>query len=165
VTDDLVTDRLVLRPLTVDEARAIEHCDRRDTWADGYPTAGDREVAAVLLASAYDEPHDLGIRQLVDRDSGLVIGGIGFYGGPDPDGGIVVGYGIAEEFRGRGLTTEALVAMVELAAGDDRVTSVIADTEVDNIASRRVMEKTGFAIDRADHATVYYRLDLQTLQR
>jgi RimJ/RimL family protein N-acetyltransferase len=159
VIDDIVTDRLVLRPLTLDEARAIDSGERRDSWAARYPTAGDREIAAFLLTSSAYQPETLGVRQIVDRESGLVMGGVGFYGGPDPDGRINVGYGIAEDFRRRGLTTEALVALIELAASDIRVTCVVADTTVDNPGSRRVLEKAGFALDRTEGAQVFYLLE------
>ena len=156
--DEVTTARLILRPLTLAEARAIAAGERQRSWAKGYPTGGDREIAAFLLASAAYQPEILGVRQIVDRGSGLVVGGVGFYGGPDPDGRITIGYGIAEEFRGRGLTTEAIVAMVDLAADDGRVRCVVADTTVDNTASRRVLEKAGFALDRTEGARTFYQL-------
>ena len=158
--EDVVTERLILRPLTLDEARAIDSGVRRGSWSDGYPTDGDREIVAFLLASSAYEPETLGVRQIVDHESGLVVGGVGFYGGPDPDGRINVGYGIASGFRGRGLTTEALIGLIEVAARDNRVTCVVADTLVDNIASQRVLEKAGFALDRTEGTQVFYRLDV-----
>jgi RimJ/RimL family protein N-acetyltransferase len=158
VIDDLVTERLVLRSLTADEGRAILSGPRLSSWAPGYPTEGDIEIAAFLLASGAYEPADLGVRQIVDRASGLVIGGVGFYGGPDPDGRINVGYGMAGDYRDRGLTTEALIAMLDLAAADTRVSHVVADTTVENMASRRVLDKAGFSLDRVEGTSVHYYL-------
>ncbi|MDX6288090.1 MAG: hypothetical protein QOG53_3575 [Frankiales bacterium] len=159
--DDIVTDRLILRALTADEARAVVDGPRQSAWSDEYPTDGDREIAAFLLQATPYEPEPLGVRQLVARESGLVVGGIGFYGGPDPDGQITMGFGVAEEFRRRGLTTEAAIAMIELASCDGRVSCIVADTTVDNVASRRVLEKSGFTVDRTEGAQVFYRLDLR----
>jgi RimJ/RimL family protein N-acetyltransferase len=159
VTDDLQTDRLLLRRLTRIDVLAICGTERRADWADGYPTEGDREVASLLLASAYDGTEHLGHRQVVDRASGLVIGGIGFFGGPGPDREVSVGYGVAPEWRGRGLATEALTAMLGYACASGLVRRVVADTEADHTASRRVMEKAGMALERVDGGHVRYAYD------
>jgi RimJ/RimL family protein N-acetyltransferase len=159
VTHDLHTGRLQLRPLTRADAEALCGDGRRDDWADGYPTEGDREVATLLVTSGYDGNDDLGHRHVVDRVSGLVIGGIGFWGGPDPDGVIAVGYGVVSDWRGRGLATEALTAMLTHACATGRVRRVVADTEVDHTASRRVMEKAGMHLDQVEGPHVRYAFD------
>jgi RimJ/RimL family protein N-acetyltransferase len=156
VTADIVTDRLTLRLMTLDQARAIANGERRDAWAEGYPIDDERDVARLLLASGHEQIEAIGIRQIVDRETGLVTGGIGFFGGPDDDGVINVGYGVAPEARNRGYAAEALAAVLDVVRADARITRVHADTTIDNVASVRVLEKAGFALTRLDGPTVHY---------
>src|SRR2546423_15272047 len=83
------------------------------------------------------------------------IGSIGFFG-REPEGALVVGYEIDNEWRGRGLATEALTAMLAHARATGPARRVIADTEPDHLASRRVMEKAGMHIDRVEGAPGRY---------
>jgi RimJ/RimL family protein N-acetyltransferase len=68
---------------------------------------------------------------------------------------LVIGYEIDNQWRDHGLATEALRAILE------RTTEpVIAETEIDHAASRRVMEKAGMHLDSVDGARVRYRFDV-----
>ena len=155
----LETERLLLPPLTVVEASAILD-DRRNgrDWSPGYPTEGDRETAWLLLQRPPKDARAVafGLRQIVLRESGAAIGGIGFFGPPDEHGDVSLGYGIAVEARNQGLTTEALRAMLAFAASDPAVHRVLADTDHDNLASQRVLEKAGFRRTHSDDALHYY---------
>ena len=80
---------------------------------------------------------------LVVRD-GEVVGECGWRGGPDADGSVVIGYGLAAPARRRGLGTEAvalLCAWVERQPGVERI---VADVHLDNQASRRLLRRLGF---------------------
>ena len=92
-------------------------------------------------AGAADEAW--GHRQVVERASGLVVGGIGFFG-PPLGGEAEIGYGIVPSRQGRGYATEAVQAMLTLAWADSRVRTVVAGTDPGNAASQRVLEKAGF---------------------
>ncbi len=59
-------------------------------------------------------------------------------------GVVEIGYGIADEYQGRGYATEAVSAIVEWALMQSGVTNVVAETEKSNIASQRVLNKAGF---------------------
>jgi len=62
-----------------------------------------------------------------------------------PSRGMVeIGYGIASEHRGRGFATKAVGALLALARADGRISTVVAETAVDNLPSQRVLEKNGF---------------------
>ena len=98
---------------------------------------------------------DIGPWAVVESATGLRVGTIGFFG-REPDGALVVGYEIANERRGHGFATEALCAVLEQAHD-----AVIAETQADHVASRRVMEKAGmrlFGVD-VDRARVRYTYD------
>ena len=55
-------------------------------------------------------------------------------------------YGIAEEHQGRGYATEAVTAAVSWALQQNAVSCVTAEVDKDNIASIRVLEKSGFEL-------------------
>ncbi|MDO5446140.1 MAG: GNAT family N-acetyltransferase, partial [Eubacteriales bacterium] len=54
------------------------------------------------------------------------------------------GYGIEENYQGCGYATEAVSALVDWALKQPGVMSVMAETEASNIASQRVLKKSGF---------------------
>lgn len=77
------------------------------------------------------------------KEGGTGIGGLSFKG-PPVNGEVELGYGIDEEWRGQKFATEAAYALIEWAFGHDGVYFVTAETEPDNAASRRVLEKLAF---------------------
>lgn len=142
----IVTERLVLETLTRAEAAAIREGDRDGRgWADDYPTEGDVVVAAVIgeAGDAYDEEALLGVLQIRLAETGEAVGGVGFLSAADADGVAEIGYGITESVRGRGVATEAVLAMLGWVAGS-HVRAVEAFTDPDNVPSQRVLERCGF---------------------
>lgn len=59
-------------------------------------------------------------------------------------GVVDIGYGIAPQWRGRGFASRAVGQVLTLIRADDRVSTVAAETAVDNRASQRTLEKNGF---------------------
>ena len=142
---EIRSERLVLRRLTLDEARAVVALDRVGSrWAADYPTEGDLIVAGIACEAGehYDETGDFGVYQVLLSDTDEVVGGIGFIH-PPLRGEVEVGYGLAESARGHGLATEALRAVAEWASQHGVVT-MVAMTATDNVASQRVVERVGF---------------------
>ena len=58
---------------------------------------------------------------------------------------LTLGYALAPEVWGRGFASEAVVAIVDAAFALSYVTEIEASVQVENVASRRVLEKAGFA--------------------
>ena len=98
---------------------------------------------------------DFGQRLVVERATGLVVGGIGLFGPPE-DGRVEFGYGIVESRRGRGYATEAARALVEVALGLPHVTEVTAGVDPTNAASVRVLEKAGLTFRSHDGTEAQY---------
>jgi [ribosomal protein S5]-alanine N-acetyltransferase len=142
-----LSPRLVLRPVPWDVVLAVAAGHRLGGWADDYPSEGDVVIMDLLHRAGADAwpgaDQAWGHRQIVERDSGLAVGGIGFAGPPDR-GEVEVGYGIVPSRQGRGYATEALHAMVAMAWAQPAVTAVLAGTDPGNVASQRVLEKAGF---------------------
>jgi RimJ/RimL family protein N-acetyltransferase len=105
-----------------------------------------RAAYGEMLRGSLAHPEDWGWYSLwmIVRKDGRHIGNLSFKGVPE-NGVAELGYGIAEEFRGYGYATEAVETILAWAFDQPGVTSVAAETEKDNAASRRVLEKCGFA--------------------
>ncbi|MDO4219368.1 MAG: GNAT family N-acetyltransferase [Synergistaceae bacterium] len=75
--------------------------------------------------------------------SNKVIGNLSFKGLPE-DGITEIGYGMKSEYEGQGYMTEALYAVVKWASVQNGVRLIEAETEENNVASKRVLFKAGF---------------------
>lgn len=139
--------RLSLRRVPWDAVVAIVEGRRLAGWAPDYPDDGDRVIAAVIhrAADARSAIDPWGHRQVIERETDTVVGGIGFFGAPQ-DGAVEVGYGIVRSRQGRGYATEAVRTMVGWALDHDDLDAVIAATDASNIASQRVLAAAGFQL-------------------
>jgi RimJ/RimL family protein N-acetyltransferase len=121
----------------------------RTLWP--WSTAPTRADVRASLVDKRDhwERHGFGLWLLRDRSSGLMVGRGGLQY-TDAIGGFAVeaAWTIAPERWGEGLATELATASVGVAFGALDLHELIAITLPSNLASRRVMEKTGFAYDR-----------------
>ena len=163
---DSRTVRLSLHAVDELEARRIH--DRApqsgDTWAADYPFEGDLAATGSFLRAIEQngEQRPFGYYQIRRRSDGLAIGGVGFKG--SPDGGVVeIGYGLAPSARGRGYAAEALGALVQMAAGLG-VTTIRADTDLDNVASQRTLERAGFHQVAANSEVCHYETRISPTQ-
>ncbi|MCL1807109.1 MAG: GNAT family N-acetyltransferase [Oscillospiraceae bacterium] len=84
---------------------------------------------------------------IIERERMILIGEAGFKGPPPARFTVEIGYGLFEDFRNKGYMTEAVGALARFALFQKncRVERVSALTLPENIASHRVLEKTGFA--------------------
>lgn len=73
-----------------------------------------------------------------------LVAGAGFMGPPE-DGAVVIGYSVVAEARGLGYGTEIVEALTGRAFAVGDVHRVVAETDASNVASRRVLERNGFA--------------------
>lgn len=154
---------MILHPIAPSEARKIVDGSGRAQggWHPNYPLADELDPLR-MLADAPEAIAVFGLYQIRLRTSGLAIGGIGFFGPPDAEGCVEVGYGLVEAERGKGLATEALRRLVNVAAANG-ASCVKADTDIVNRASQRVLEKAAFAETHRAGTLIYYRWTASSL--
>jgi [ribosomal protein S5]-alanine N-acetyltransferase len=153
--DRIAAERVELRQVPAWLARVLAgpEADAPDSqsWAHDYPLPGTRVAARNLVRQAEAAGDGgngpWGMYQIVLRETGEVIGDIGFHGPPDAAGTVEIGYGVVEQYRGRGLAGESAVAICGLTWSRPEVTRIIAQTEVDNVASAGVLRHAGFRED------------------
>lgn len=94
---------------------------------------------------------------IVSNDKSKNIGGIMLKGLPNKDGEVVIGYYTITEYQGNGYMTEAVSNLKNWLLSQPDVRFVIADTEKDNIASHRVLEKAGAIMYQETDELYYWR--------
>jgi [ribosomal protein S5]-alanine N-acetyltransferase len=123
------------------------------------PSDVDRQIASM---SAHWEEHGFGWYAFLDRGTGAVVA----RGGPHQAhiagrDEVEIGWTVVPERWGQGLATELGAASLDIAFGPLGLVDVVSFTLPENRASRRVMEKLGFAFERdtvyAGHPHVLYR--------
>lgn len=158
----LVTPRLVLHPMSVQEALALtaDEPGGKEYWAPGYPTETDIAGALRYLETCegHGDPQPFGAYEILRREDGQVIGGLGFHGAPDLDGTVTIGYGLVPSAQGKGYATEALRALLVFARHRG-VTRVKGDTAHTNIPSQRVMSAAGMSLVAQDAWLKYYAVE------
>lgn len=115
-----------------------------ETW----PPNNLRDVSGYFYALYEEHPEWQGwltwYAVRIDNDYPILCGGVGFKGPPDKRGMVEIGYSILPEFEGQGLATEMVAGMVQWAKQQPEVKHIEAETNIDNEASIRVLEKNSF---------------------
>ncbi|MCE5265664.1 MAG: GNAT family N-acetyltransferase [Deltaproteobacteria bacterium] len=84
------------------------------------------------------------IRQEEEEQSSILVGAGGYFGPPSKKGEVEIGFSVMPSSREHGYATEMVQALVSNAFGDARVQKIVAHTNPDNIASVKVLMKSGF---------------------
>ncbi|WP_339319051.1 GNAT family N-acetyltransferase [Paenibacillus sp. FSL R10-2734] len=80
---------------------------------------------------------------IIHQKDQCIIGFIILKGYPNEKGEVIIGYVIDEKYRRKGYATEALMTINTWIFSHPHAIYVIADTEKDNIASHKVLERLG----------------------
>ena len=132
----LETERLIIRTASREEMLRII-----DSQTDAVMKAAYREM--LDGAEAHPDLWEWYAIRMIEKKDGEHIGDLCFKG-KNCDGSAEIGYGIYEEYRGRGYATEAVGAAVSWALRQSGVMRIEAETDPDNKASQRVLAKCGF---------------------
>lgn len=126
-----------------------------DRWAHDYPWPDGLDALRMFLAQPAPEPAAFGVYLIRDSVSGLAVGGIGFYGPPDDDGAVTIGYNLVASARGAGRASVAVAQLLTTAANNG-ARCVQAVTDLDNLASQSVLLRNGFCELRRDELQAYF---------
>jgi ribosomal-protein-alanine N-acetyltransferase len=156
--EQIETSRLLLRPPTMADAVAIFECyagDPEVTRYVGWPTHTTVDETEQFLAFSLDQWQQwpAGPYVIYRRDDKVLLGGTGL--AFDTPSVAATGYVLAKHAWGLGYATEALRAMIRLAA-DLNVENLYALCHPDHRASQHVLEKCAFAIDQTHTGRVEF---------
>ena len=114
------------------------------------PPSEAEVYAGLIEAIGHWELHAFGLWLLRDRSSGELVGRGGLqHTWVTGRNEVEVAWAIVPALWGRGIATESARVSLDAAFGPLELPEVIAYTREDNLASRRVMEKTNFTVERA----------------
>ena len=146
MTTLLETERLTLREWTPADVRVIyEMCSdplvmRHIGDGRAWDSIARAELWMERVTAAYRE-HGYGRYAVVEKATGRVVGSCGFGTQTEPHG-VDFGYVFARAAWGRGYATEAGRACLRYGFEQVGFAEVVADTDIENHASRRVLESS-----------------------
>ena len=124
------------------------HADNRNVWInlrDRFPHPYAKSDARAFIRWAGEQRPETAFAIVVNAEA---VGGIGFVPNTDVERvSAEIGYWLAEPFWGRGITTEALVAVTSYAIETHGLTRIYALPFAWNRASCRVLEKAGYVLE------------------
>lgn len=120
---------------------------------DQFPHPYEEENGKMFIAFA---TKDAPVHIFAIDVNGEAVGGIGIH----PQGDVLcknaeLGYWLAEPFWGKGIITRAIPQMLDFAFKTYAIIRVFARPFGTNIASQKVLEKTGFKLEARLEKTVY----------
>lgn len=146
---EIRTERLVLRQLKLDDAKALsELASEKDisrmTGSFPYPFPLLSAEFKVMHLRAQNR-RDLAYPYAITIDGGKLMGICDLFRSA-PDAALEIGYWIGKPFWGKGYSTEAAKALITEARAKLGAKSLIAGVFSDNPASIRVLQKLGFKL-------------------
>ena len=120
---------------------------------DGFPFPYTIETGRVFIGFAN---RDLPVHIFAIDIEGEAVGGIGIH--PQTDilcKNAELGYWLSEKFWGQGIISRAIPQMVKFAFDTYDVNRVFARPFGTNIASQKVLEKSGFKLEAKLEATIF----------
>ena len=126
----------------------VTHANNRDIWVnlrDRFPHPYTARDGRAFLKHMRDQRPETAFAIAVN---GEAAGSIAFQLGGDVERvSAEIGYWLGQPFWGRGIATEALVALTEYAVATHGLTRVFAVPFAWNTASCRVLEKAGYVLE------------------
>ncbi len=149
----LTTSRTRLRPLTGDDFAPLHELMtsagvRRHLWDDEIISPEQTRAMLEKNERLFGE-RGYGLWGAFDTGSGRLIGFCGLWHFRTPPELEIV-FGIDERHWHRGLGTELGRAIVDHLFDAQRMPKIVGSTDAANAASRRVLEKCGFELDRRE---------------
>ena len=143
----LETERLLLRETTLQDAEAIfaVFSDSSVTQFHNLDTfTSIEEAIALIVRRAKRFERGIGIRWGIARkQDNVMIGSCGFTWNPQEQSA-EIGYELASTFWKQGIMTEAVYTILQFGFEKMGLRFVVAQVMLDNIASKKLLEKLGF---------------------
>ncbi len=159
---ELETRRLLLRRMTVGDARDVfEYASdpevaRYVMW-DAHRSIGDSRSFLNRMIEGYGSG-ELFSWGMVHKESGRLIGTCGYDRSWVPEHGRAeLGYALSSEYWGQGLMTEAVRAVIGFGFEKMKLNKIVARCFAENLASEKVMQKSGMSYEGTQREHVFVR--------
>ncbi len=162
------TERLILRPLTYDQllkyarednSLELEFCLNENSRKISPELKEALEQTIIPeVANTFKNYLFSTLWSIISKTDNKLVGDLCFFGEPDSDGEIKIGYGTFEEFRNRGFMTEAIKGIIKWTETQPNVFSIAASIDKDNNASFKILEKNYFKKISETEKMYYWKL-------
>lgn len=169
------TERLILKPLTYEQLVKYAKCDNslevelnlNETSRTISPELKEALEQTILpnVAENKESYFYSTLWTAISKTENRMIGDLCIVGVPNVNGEIEIGYGTYDEFQRKGFMTEIVGGIIEWAATQPLVKSIIASTEKVNTASFKVLEKNNFNKISESEALFNWKLELTNVKR
>jgi RimJ/RimL family protein N-acetyltransferase len=95
---------------------------------------------------------------IIRKQDNIVVGSMDFKDIPNEMKEIEIGYGLGKKYEHNGYMTEAVKAFCEWALTNEKIEKIIAETEMENIASKKILERCGFTKYKEEE-TAWWKLN------
>ena len=161
------TNRLLIKPLTLLELQKLASVPddlARDLGLSPSESLTDEATLDAIVNTLLPQLEDPGNNPffwtmwiIIEKSSLAIAGGICFHGGPDENGEVEIGYGTDEGFRNKGIMTETIAGMLKWLRDQDQIKCVMAETDLSNPSSIRVLEKNNFTETGRNGSAVFLK--------
>lgn len=166
----LITERLVLRPLTLDEIDSFVGYRREPEIArfQGWDvTYSDRE-ARVLIESqsgkSFPDKGDWLQIAILSRLGNEHVGDLALHAVPNNESIFEMGFTIAKRHQGQGFAREAASRLMEVLSTEVGAKKFVANSDSRNTASVRVLEALGFTRVPSRNWTENFKNEIITME-
>lgn len=159
------TSRLTLLPFTTD----ICEESLSDSFAaieslgiypgNGWPDAETIDTLPRIInnLNKVSQPTGFESWMIIETNSNLLIGDIGFKGLPNDNGQIDLGYGIIENERRKGFALEAAAGLLQWAFEHKNVNAVTASCHISNTGSQKILSLLNFSIIKKEEEMIFWK--------
>lgn len=151
----LETDRLLLKPLTIDNLKDYhEYSSDEETLKYDYlPHETLKESEEGLVIWHLSSP--LGKYGIFLKSNGKLIGNINFK--PETNEKVFIGYTLNKKYWKRGYATEALQKLISLSFNQLGIKDILAKVHSENSASIALLTRLGFSLINVEKNVKHYR--------
>ena len=159
----LKTDRLILRPIELTDADSIfayaknPNVSRFTLWEVHQSTQDSLNYIKDYIFDYYSQgvPEPFGIA--LKENPQKIIGTVGCFWNSKSAKAMELAYAIAEEYWGRGITAEASKTVMNYCFEEFGLRRIQARCKVENLGSRRVIEKVGMNFEGTLKSAIFHR--------
>jgi len=171
IIQNIMTDRLILIPVTL-QMTTLLLCDNRTEiehigiqMSEHWPTPDTKDILPMVheTLKRHGAPSGFEFWMILCKDNNMVIGDIGFHGKPDKNGEVEVGFGLVREVWNKGYGYEALKGIVDWIKMQEGIKTLKADCLIDNVASRRILEKIGLEEIYRNDEYIFWKSNVKDL--
>ena len=168
------TGRLILKPLTYDQLLKYikaDHSLEKELNLNNTSRTISPELKEALEQTILPNVADTNKNYLystlwtiISKGENKMVGDLCIVGEPNEEGEIEIGYGTYEEYQGNGFMTEAVGGMIRWAVDQAQVKTIIASTDINNVASFTVLVKNKFIKSGETESQYQWRFETKDLK-